>query len=173
MEQPTITKKTNTDFFQEGNLSESEQIAEWRGSLVQSTLEHLQMKYGNTDFILRDSKTLDNILNASRVKKRSIEEIIKEWRETTEEELINTTGTEFIFTKISKDVESTFVNRDPLKRMYKKSTVASLFHNGIKHGFCHCTSFIGDIVSNSSEILDRPEIINKTYALEKDKFEYE
>jgi regulator of replication initiation timing len=136
-------------------------------------LENIQMKYGDPGFIIRDSKTLDNILNASRVKKRSIEGIIKEWRETTEEELINTTGTEFIFTKISKDVESTFVNRDPLKRMYKKSTVASLFNSGIKHGFCLCTSFTGDIVSNGSELLDCPEIINKTYVLEKDKFEYE
>jgi len=173
MEQPAITKKTYTDFFYEGNLSETEQIAEWRGSLVQSTLESLQMKYGNTDPMIRDSKTLDKILDVSRVKKRSLEGIIKEWRETTEEDVINTAGTEFIFTKISKDVESIFINRDPLKQMYKKSTVASLINNGIEHGLCLSTSFKENIISNGSETLDYPEIITKTHVSEKDRFEYE
>ena len=173
MEQPAITKKTYTDFFYEGNLSETEQIAEWRGSLVQSTLESLQMKYGNTDPMIRDSKTLDKILDVSRVKKRSLEGIIKEWRETTEEDVINTAGTEFIFTKISKDVESIFINRDPLKQMYKKSTVASLINNGIEHGLCLSTSFKENIISNGSETLDYPEIITKTHVSEKVRFEYE
>jgi len=173
MEQPVTTKKTNTDFFSEENLSEKEQIAEWRDSLIQSTLESLQMKYGNTDLMIRNSKVFDNRLNVYREKAKSLDQIIKKWRETTEEDVINTAGTEFIFTKSSKDVESIFINRDPLKKINKKSTVVSHFNNGIKHGLCHCLSFKEDIVSNGSGIFDRPEIINKTYASEKDKFEYE
>ena len=54
MEQPAITKKTNTDFFYEENLSEKEQIAEWGNSLAQSPLEKLQMKHGNTDTMIRE-----------------------------------------------------------------------------------------------------------------------
>ena len=39
MEQPDTPKKTSTDFSYVENLSEKEQIAEWRDSLAQSTLE--------------------------------------------------------------------------------------------------------------------------------------
>ena len=173
MEQPVTTKKTNTDFFSEENLSEKEQITEWRDSLIQSTLESLQMKYGNTDLMIRNSKVFDNRLNVYREKAKSLDQIIKKWRETTEEDVINTAGTEFIFTKISKDVESIFINRDPLKQMYKKSTVASLINNGIEHGLCLSTSFKENIISNGSETLDYPEIITKTHVSEKDRFEYE
>jgi coproporphyrinogen III oxidase len=173
MEQPAITKKTKTHFFYEENLSKKEQIAELSNSLVQSTLERLQIKHGNTDTMIRNSKAFDSGLDTSRVKERSLDPIIKEWRETTEEDIFNTLGTEFIFTKISKDVESTFVNRDPLTQMHKKSTVASFFNNGSKHDLYHNTFFKEDILINSSETSDHPGIIIKTYALEKDKLECE
>jgi hypothetical protein len=174
MEQPAITKEPNTDFFYEGNLSENKQITELCDSpLAQSMLERPQMKPGNTDTMIRASKVFDNELNASRGKEKSLGQIIQEWREITEVDVFNTLETEFIFTKISRDIESIFVNRDPLTQIHKKSTVASLFNNKITNGLCHDTFFKGDILINGSETSDHPEIIIKSYASNKDKFEYE
>jgi len=173
MKQPAITKEPNTDFFYNGSLSENKQITEWSDNpLAQSTLERLQIKPRNTDTMIQTSKVFDNELNAWRRKEKSFDQI-KEWREITEVDVFNTLGTEFIFTKTSRDIESIFVNRDPLTQIHKKSTVASLFNNKITNGLCHNTFFTGDILINSSETSDHPDIIIKSSASNKDKFEYE
>jgi hypothetical protein len=173
MKQLVITKKTKTDFFHEENFFEEEQIAEWGNSLAQSPLEKFQIKYGNIDTMMRSSKALDSGLDAYRVKERSLSQIIKEWRETTEGDVFNTLGTECICTKISEDVKSIFVDRDPLKQLHKKSTVASFFNNGSIHDLYHSTFVKEDILLNGSETSDYPEIISKIYASEKDKLECE
>ena len=173
MKQQAITRKTKTDFFHEENLLEKEHIAEWGNSLAQSPFEKLQIKYGNIDCMMRSSKAFDSGLDACRVKERSLSQIIKEWRETTEEDVFNTLGTEFIFTKISKDVESIFVDRDPLKQLHNKSTIASLFNNGSIHDLYHNTFVKEDILINGSETSDYPDLVSKTYASEKDKLECE
>jgi hypothetical protein len=151
MEQPDIPKKISTDFSYMENLYEKEQIAEWRDSLAHATLVALQMKHGDTNIMIQTHKVLNSRLDACKVKEKSLDQIIKGWQEITEEDMFISPGTEFIFTKISQDVESTFVNRDPLTQMHKKSTVASLFNHGVMHSLYHNTFSKEDILINRSE----------------------
>jgi len=47
--------------------------------------------------------------------------------EIAEEAEVKPLGTEFTFTKISQNVATTFLNRDPLKQIHKEGTASSLF----------------------------------------------
>jgi len=169
MKQSGTTKKTNTDFSSQENFSEKKQIAEGRDSLAHVTLETIQLKHGNTDTMIQFSKAFDSELHVCGVKEKSLDQI-KGWRETTDEDALTALGTEFIFTKISQDVKSTFINRDPLKQIHKKSTVASLFNQEAMHDLDHNTFPKKDILINGLETTDYPESIIKTYASLKDRF---
>jgi len=82
-------------------------------------------------------------------------------------------GTEFTFTKISQEVATTFMNRDPLKQIHKESTVASLFNYGFMRGLFLSAFPKGELLINGSETADQPEFIFKTHASAKDRFERE
>ena len=151
MEQPDISKKTDIDFSYIEDLSEKKQIAERRDSFAQAALETLKMKHGDVDTITQTSKAFNSRLDAYKVKEKSLDQMTNGWPEITDENVIMPLGTEFIFTKISQNVESTFVNRDPLIQMHKKSTVASLFNRGVIHGLYHNTFSKEDILINESE----------------------
>ena len=82
-------------------------------------------------------------------------------------------GTEFSFTKNSQDVATTFMNRDPLKQMYKESTVTSLFNYGVMRSLFLSEFLKMELLINGSETPYRPEFIFKTHASAKDRFERE
>jgi hypothetical protein len=173
MEQPATEKKPNTDMSWEEDLSEEEQIAKWRNSAFHAALEKLQAEHGNTETVIQTGEAFSRELYACRVKEKSLDGTIKGWRETIEEDVFKPLGTEFSFTKISQDVATIFMNRDPLKQMYKENTVPSLFNYGVMRGLFLSAFPKGELLINGSEIADQPEFIFKTHASVKDRFERE
>jgi hypothetical protein len=173
MEQPTIEKKPNTDISWEEDLSDEEQIGKWRDSAFHAALEKLQAEHGNTETVIRTGEAFGRGLYTCRVKEKSLDWTIKGWREIIEEEVFKPLGTEFTFTKISHDVATTFMNRDPLKQMHKESTVASLFNYGVMRGLFLSAFPKGELLINGSETTDQPEFIFKTHASAIDRYERE
>jgi len=173
MEQPATEKKPNTDISWEEDLSEEEQIMKWRDSAFHAALEKTQADHGNMETVIRTGEAFGRGLYACRVKEKSLDWTIKEWREILEEDVFKPLGTEFTFTKISHDVATTFMNRDPLKQIHKESTVASLFNYGFMRGLFLSAFPKGELLINGSETADQPEFIFKTHASAKDKFERE
>ena len=173
MEQLATEKKPNTNISGEEDLSEEEQIAKWRDSTFHITLEKLQADHGNIETGIRTDEAFGRSLSACRAKEKSLDWAIKGWRETIEECVFKSIGTEFSFTKISQDVATTFMNRDPLKKMYKESTVASLFNYGVMRDLFLSAFPKGEVLINRSETAYPPEFIFKTHASAKDRFERE
>jgi len=171
MEQPATEKKPNTDISWEDDLSEEEPIAKWRDSAFHAALEKLQSGHGNTETVIQTGEAFGRGLYACRVKEKSLDWTIKEWREILEEDVCKPLGTEFTFTKISHDVATTFMNRDPLKQIHKESTVASLFNYGVMRGLFLSAFPKGELSINGSETADQPEFIFKTHASTKDRYE--
>jgi hypothetical protein len=137
------------------------------------TLEKLHSEHGNTETVIRTDDALGRDLSACRVKEKSPNWTIKGWRETIEESVLKPLGTEFRFTKISQDVATTFINRDPLRQMFKERTVASLFNYGVMRGLFLSAFPKGDPLINGSETTNQLEFIFKTHATAKDRFERE
>jgi len=171
MEQPATEKKPNTDISWEEDLSEEEPIAKWRDSAFHAALEKLQAGHGNTETVIQTGEAFGRGLFACRVKEKSLDWTIKEWREILEEDVCKPLGTEFTFTKISHDVATTFMNRDPLKQIHKESTVASLFNYGVMRGLFLSAFPKGELSINGSETADQPDFIFKTHASAKDRYE--
>ncbi|VVB59182.1 Uncharacterised protein [uncultured archaeon] len=173
MEQQTINNKTNTNISWEGNLSEEKLITKWRDNVTHAALQNLQIEHINTDTTIRISKGFESGLNTSGLNWKSLDRTITGRLETTEEDVLKPLATEFTFTKISQDVVETFANRDPLRQMYKKSTVASLFDHESMHDLFQRTYSKEELLMNGSESTDHPEFINKTHASAKKRFECE
>jgi hypothetical protein len=173
MEQPATEKKPNTDISWEEDYPEMEQIAKWKDSAFHAALEKLQEEHGNTETVIRTGEAFGRGLYACRVKEKSPDLTINGWREVIEKDVFKSLGTEFTFTKISQDVATTFMNRDPLKQMHKESTVASLFNYGVMRGLFLSAFPKGELVINGSETADQPEFIFKIHASAKDRFERE
>jgi len=173
MEQPATEKKQNPPISWEEGLSEEEQIAKWRDSAFHAAVEKLQSEHGNTETVIRTGEAFGRGLYARRIKDKSPDWTIKGWQETIEEDVFKPLGTEFTFTKISHDVATTFMNRDPLKQMHKESTVASLFNYGLMRGLFLSAFPTGELLINETKTADQPEFIFKTHASVKDRFERE
>jgi len=171
MEQPATEKKSNTDISWEEDLSEEEQIMKWRDSAFHAALEKTQADHGNIETVIRTGEAFGRGLYACRVKEKSVDWTIKGWREKIEEDVFKPLGTEFTFTKISQDVATTFMNRDPLKQMHKESTVASLFNFGVMRGLFLSAFPKGELLINGLETEDQPEFIYRAHASAKDKYE--
>jgi len=168
MELSTTEKKINTDIS-----LEEEKIGKWRDNISYATLEKLQTEYANTDTIIRTNESFSSELYAGGVKEKSLECTVKGMREIIEGDVIKPLGTEFTFTRISQDVATTFLNRDPLKQIHKKETVASLFNNGVFRGqFSH--AFPKEkLLIDGSVTANHPEFMFRTNTLVKDRFECE
>lgn len=126
----TTEKKSSTDISWEEDLSEEEKIGKWRDNISYTVLEKLQAEHGNINTIIQTNESFSGKLCARRGIEKSLECIVKGRQEIIEEDAVKPLGIEFTFTKISQDVEKTFINRDPFKQMYKVGTATSFFKRG-------------------------------------------
>jgi len=168
MEQPATEKKPNIDISWE-----EEKIGKWRDNISYATLEKLQAEYANTDTIIRTNESFSSELYAGGVKEKSLECTVKGMREIIEENVIKPLGTEFTFTKISHDAETTFLNRDPLKQMHKEGMIPSLFNHGVLRGQFSHAFHKENLLINGSVTANHPEFMLRTNTLVKDRFELE
>jgi hypothetical protein len=173
MEQEEPQKKSDTDIFGDKPLSEAEQIKKWRDSAFHAAMEKLQEKHGNAETVMQIGEAFGRGLFSQRLKDKSPEWTIKTWLESTEEDIIIPLGAEFVFTKVSHDVATTFLNRDPLRQYSKDSTMASLFDYGVLRGLFLSAFPKGELLLLEEKNTKQLEFSFKTTASAKDRFERE
>jgi hypothetical protein len=173
MDEPDTQKKQTERFSWEDDVPEEDHIVDWRDSAFHAAVEKLSGEHGNADSIMRTGEAFGRGLYAQRVKEKSPDWDIKEWLREMEKDVFIPLGTEFTFTKISHDVATTFMNRDPLLHLSQDSAVASLFNFGVMRGLFLSAFPKGELLMNETKVVRQPEFILKTHASAKDRFEAE
>jgi len=155
--------------------SQKEPITNWQDSAFHAALEKLQAEHGNAaDSVIRLGEAFGRGLYNQRIKDKSPDWTIKEWIEGIQEDVCKPLGTEFTFTKISHDVATTFMNRNPLAQTSQERTATSLFNFGVMHGLFLSAFPKGELLINEIENENhQPELIFKIHASAKDKLERE
>lgn len=162
MIRPINAKKTNINISNQSNLSTKEEFTEWHANLNQLTLETLQVEHRNTDRSIWNNNAFDYKLNSPQERENPLNQIIKGWRGAAKENVFNNLLSEFIFTKASKNVESIFINRDPLAQKYIKKMVTSFYNNEIVLELFHNEFFNEDNLINDSKTSIYSDIIKKS-----------
>jgi hypothetical protein len=173
MSESEIRKKENSDGSWEDMPSEQEQLTDWQQSAFHAALEKLQSGHGNPDSVMRMGEAFGRGLFAQRIKEKAQDWTMKEWLMEIEKDVCGPLGTEFTFTKISHDVATTFMNRNPLAQTSQERTAESLFNIGVMRGLFLSAFPHGELVINELKNKDQPEFIFKTNASAKDKLERE
>jgi hypothetical protein len=114
-----LGKKENTIVSWEDTSTLREEIAEWQQSAFHAALEKLQTEHGTPDTVMRMGEAFGRGLYAERIKEKPSEWTMKEWIDEIQKDVCAPLGTEFTFTKISPDLATTFVNRNPLMKKLK------------------------------------------------------
>lgn len=148
-------------------------ITEWQGSAFHAALETLQAEHGTPDTVMRMGEAFGRGLYAQRIKEKSSEWSMKEWIDEIQKDVYTPLGTEFTFTKISHDLATTFMNRNPLMQKSQERTAASLFNFGVMRGLFLSAFPKGELLVNMLKDEHQPEFIFKTHASAKDKLERE
>jgi hypothetical protein len=173
MEEPKKEKKPVTDVSWVEEFSEPEQIKKWRDSAFQTALEKFRYGHGNPETVMRTGEAFGRGLFTQAVHEKSLDWTIQKWLQMTEEDVLKPLGTEFTFTKISPDAMTTFMDRNPLNKVSKESTIASLFMYGVIRGLFLSAFPKGELLLNEANIGGSSEFIFKAHASIKDKGERE
>jgi hypothetical protein len=173
MNQSEISKKEDVHSSWEDVSSQKEQLTNWQESAFHAALDTLHTGHGNPDSVMRMGEAFGRGLYAQRIKDKSPDWTIKEWLQEIEKDVCKPLGTEFTFTKISHDVATTFMNRNPLTQTSQEHTAASLFNFGVMRGLFLSAFPKGELLINEMKNEDQPEFIFKTNASAKDKLERE
>lgn len=173
MVQPFSKKKDNSSISWEDDLPEHERIVDWRDSAFEAAVDHLQKEHGNADTVIRMGEAFGRGLFAQKLKEKSAEWTIKEWLQETEKDVFKPLGSEFTFTRVTHDVATTFMDRNPVKQKPSDSTVESLFNLGVMRGLFLSAFPKGELVLSETTSVHQPEFMLKTYASAWDRFERE
>ncbi len=160
-------KKQHVPSSWEDALTEHESLSDWRRSAFTAAMEKLGERHSDPDSVMRMGEAFGRGLFAQRIKDKSPQWTMKEWLSELEKDVWGPLGTEFTFTKVSPDVATTFLNRNPLANREEQS-VSALFTFGVMRGlflsaFPQGELLIGELNNN------HPEVIFKTAASAKDK----
>lgn len=169
MSQSDMIKKDNRHRSWEDLPTQKEQLSNWQESAFHAAVEKLQTAHGNLDSVMRTGEAFGRGLFVQQIKEKSPEWTIKEWVQEIEKDVCGPLGTEFTFTKISHDVATTFMNRNPLAQTFQERTAESLFNIGVMRGLFLSAFPHGELVINEQKNKDQPEFIFKTNASAKDK----
>jgi hypothetical protein len=173
MSELDIRKKDNVHVSWEEMSSEKEQLTDWQHSAFTAALEKLQTEHQNPDSVMRMGEAFGRGLFAQRIKDKAPDWTMKEWFQEIEKDVWGPLGTEFTFTKISHDVVTTFINRNPLAHSSQEQSAVSLFNFGVMRGLFLSAFPQGELVMNEVKNKEHPELIFKTNASAKDKLERE
>jgi hypothetical protein len=173
MKLSTAEKKINKNIPWDKDLYEEEKVGKLEDNISYVSLEKLQAEHGYQDIIIRTNESFNSELYTSGVKEKSLEYTVKRMQEIIEEDVGKSLGTEFTFTKISQDVATTFLNRDPLRQIHNEETIVSLLDYGVlRSQFPHM--FLKEkFLINGLETANHPEFRFRTNILVKDIFERE
>ena len=166
-------KKVTTIASWEDTAPAGQGISEWQESAFHAALEKLQAEHGTSDTVMRMGEAFGRGLYAQHIREKPSEWTISEWIDEIQRDVCKPLGTEFTFTKISHDVATTFINRNPLLQKSKEQTAASLFNFGVVRGLFLSAFPKGELLVNILKDELAPEFIFKTHASAKDKLERE
>jgi hypothetical protein len=173
-ENETISRKKNTPGLWEHHIShEATQLMQWQENAFQAALEKLQKHHGSPDTVMRIGEAFGRGVYAQEMKGKSPDQTIPEWIKEIQKDICTPLGTEFTFTKISHDLATTFVNRNPLAHRPEESIAAELFHFGVMRGLFLSAFPNGELLINVLDDNEKPEFIFKTFASGKDRLERE
>jgi len=158
--------------WEEGSSENDQPLTSWQDSAFHAALEKLHSGHGSPDSVMRMGEAFGRGLYAQRMKDKP-DWTIKEWLSEIEQDVCKPLGTEFTFTKISHDVATTFMNRNPLAAASHERSAASLFNIGVMRGLFLSAFPQGELVIRECSDEDHPELVFKTYASAKDKLERE
>jgi hypothetical protein len=164
-------KKDTSASSWEQRISEKRPIGEWQDSAFHAALEKLQAEHGHPDTVMRMGEAFGRGLFAQQIKDKTPDWTIKQWIEEIQKDVYRPLGTEFTFTKVSQDVATTFMKRNPLAQTANEQTAASLFHFGVMRGLFLSAFPKGELLINIMRNDDQPEFIFKMHASAKDKLE--
>jgi len=157
----------------EDNIVDHEQITDWRDSAFHAAYDSIQREHGNIDTVMRMGEAFGRGIFAQKMKEKSEDWTIKEWLSEIEKDVLKPLGSEFTFTKVSHDVATIFMNRNPLNHKTEERSVESIFNLGVMRGLFLSAFPKGELVLNEKTALHQPEFTLKTYAAAWDKFERE
>lgn len=153
--------------------TQKEPLSSWHQSAFQAALEQLKTGHGTPDSVMRMGEAFGRGLFAERIKEKSPDWTMKQWLQEIEKDVCEPLGTEFTFTKVSPDVVTTFMNRNPLAQKSQDQTAALLFHFGVMRGLFRGAFPQGELVIRELKDHERPEFIFKANASAKDRLERE
>lgn len=172
MSQLDIRKKENIHRSWEDISSQKEQLSSWQDSAFHAAVEQLQTEHGNPDSVMRMGEAFGRGLFAQRIKDKSPDWTMKEWLQEIENDVCKPLGTEFTFTKISQDVATTFMNRNPLAQNTQDRAAALLFNFGVMRGLFLSAFPQGELIINEMKNKETPDFIFKINASAKDRLEH-
>lgn len=174
MNQSEIKKKEDMQSsWEDGPLLQKEQLISRHHSAFEAALDQLKTGYGTPDSVMRMGEAFGRGLFAERIKDKTSDWTMKQWLQEIEQDICESLGTEFTFTKISPDVMTTFMNRNPLAQTSQDQTAASLFHFGVMRGLFRSAFPQGELVISELKDHEQPEFIFKANASAKDRLERE
>jgi hypothetical protein len=174
MSLPAIKKKPMTHVSWEDITPEEKQISSWYDSAFHAALDKLEQDHRNAaDTIMRLGEAFGRGLYTQRLKEKSPQWTIKDWVGELQKDVYKPLGSEFIFTKISPDVATTFKARNPLIQLPQEHAAATLFDFGVMRGLFLSAFPKGELLLNKEKTVDHPGFIFKAYASARDKCERE
>ena len=166
-------KKSAPQTSWEDTVKEEERLRRWRESAFSVAMEKLKASHGNLETVMRTGEAFGRGLYSRQLKEQISPWTMQHWLERATEDVLKPLGAEFTFTKISDDVATTFLERDPLNRQSKENTVASLFTYGVMRGLFLSAFPSGELLVHEKQTTEKQEFVFKTHASLHDKFERE
>lgn len=173
MEESFSQKKHTSQRSWEDDLTDRENLMDWRKSAFQAAMDKLQRDHGTSDTVMQTGEAFGRGVFAQKIKEKSADWTIKEWLSEIEKDVLKPLGSEFTFTKVSHDVAATFMNRDPHKNMLADRSIDSLFNLGVIRGLFLSAFPKGELVLGETTTLQQPELLLKIHPSAKDKLERE
>jgi hypothetical protein len=174
IENETISKKKSVPGSWEDRIAhEAKQLMQWQENAFQAAVEKLQKHHGSPDTVMRMGEAFGRGLYAQQIKEKSPNQTISEWIEEIQKDIYIPLGTEFTFTKITHEIATTFVNKNPLAHRPEERNAEELFHFGVMRGLFLSAFPKGELLINVLNDNEKPEFIFKTFASAKDRLERE
>lgn len=154
---------------------EDGEISKRRDTAFNVALGKLLDTNGNVETVMQTGEAFGRGLFADSLKEKPEEWNIREWLESTVENIFNPMGHAFTFTEIAADKAKSMLTRCPLHENTNEHHVAGLFTYGFIRGLFLSAFPEGELILGSTMAKDDPmtEFIFKTNASYRDRSERE
>jgi hypothetical protein len=157
----------------EDEVSDVEQMRRWHQAAFQTAIEKLRESHGNAEIVLQTGEAFGRGLFSQKMQEKDHRWTVGEWLEKAEENVLAPLRTEFTFTRMSPDVATLFLERNPLIHTTNEGMIASLFMYGVMRGLFQSAFPEGELLCKGAFMGESSEFIFKTHASQSDRSERE